>query len=200
VTLTFQGDEYDVYDGPRSLKRLKNWQPRVSQNTSASSNTIHVSTPDRSTELSERRDTRRFTQQQATPRIKTPYLNLIHDALGAQPGKDLSLEEILKWIYTNHREVHDEYGPGKLRASLRTSLDRQAKKVESKRTVWEYKGGTYRLHNPVVAVVDDEESVDTYTERHARTQSMSVPSSRILMHPDGTGSDASALPTRHSDM
>jgi hypothetical protein len=177
VTLTFQGDEYDVYDGPRSPKRLKNWQPRVSQNTSASSNTIHVSTPDRSTELSERRDTRRFTQQQATPRIKTPYLNLIHDALGAQPGKDLSLEEILKWIYTNHREVHDEYGPGKLRASLRTSLDRQAKKVESKRTVWEYEGGTYRLHNPVVAVVEDEESVDTYTERHARTQSMSVPSS-----------------------
>jgi hypothetical protein len=49
--------------------------------------------------------------------------------------------------------------------------------VESKRTVWEYEGGTYRLHNPVVAVAEDKERVVTYTERRARTLSMSFPSS-----------------------
>jgi hypothetical protein len=149
----------------------------VSQDTSALGNTIHVSTPDRSTELFDQRDSHRFARQQATPRNKTPYLNLIHGALGAQPGISLSLEEILKSIEINHPKVYNEYGPGKLRASLRTSLANQAKKVESKRTVWEYGGGTYRLHSPVVAVLEDEESVGTYTERRARTQSVSVPSS-----------------------
>jgi hypothetical protein len=116
-------------------------------------------------------------QEQATPRVKTPYLNLIHGALRAQPNENLSLEDIVKSVYTNHRKVHDEHGAVKLRDALRTSLARQAKKVESKRTVWEYEGGTYRLHNPVVAVVEDEERMDTYTERRARTLSMSVPSS-----------------------
>jgi hypothetical protein len=116
-------------------------------------------------------------QEQATPRVKTPYLNLIHGALRAQPNENLSLEDIVKSVYTNHRKVHDEHGPVKLRDALRTSLARQAKKVESKRTVWEYEDGTYRLHNPVVAVAEDEEHVDTYTERRARKLSMSVPSS-----------------------
>jgi hypothetical protein len=118
-----------------------------------------------------------FARQQATPRTKTPYLNLIHDALGAQPGKRLSPEEILQSIESNHWEVYNEYGPGKLRNSLRTSLAHQAKKPESKRTVWEYEDGTYQLHSPVVTVVEDGESVDIYTERRARTQSVSVPSS-----------------------
>lgn len=136
-----------------------------------------MSTPDRSTELSGQRDSRRYVRQQATPRTKTPYLNLIHGALGAQPDKELSLDDILESIYTNRREIYDEYGPGKLRDALRTSLDRQAKKVESKRTVWEYEGGTYRLHNPVVVVGEDGESVGRNKERHARTPSVSVPSS-----------------------
>jgi hypothetical protein len=136
-----------------------------------------VSTPDRSTELPDRRDSHRFARQQATPRTKTPYLDLIHDALGAQPGKSLSPEEILQWIETNHWGVYNEYGPGKLRKSLRKSLDNQAKKPVSKRTVWEYEGGTYQLHSPVVTVVEDGESLGAYTERRAHTQSVSIPSS-----------------------
>jgi hypothetical protein len=49
--------------------------------------------------------------------------------------------------------------------------------VESKRTIWEYEDGTYQLHNAVVAIADDEGSVDTYTERQACTPSLLNPSS-----------------------
>jgi hypothetical protein len=122
------------------------------------------------------RYSRQSVQQQATARVKTPYLNLIHDALGARPDDCLSLEDIVESVRANHPEVYNRYGVKKLRDSLQTSLDRQAKKLESKRTVWKYVGGTYKLHNPVVAVVEDGESLDTYAERHVRIQSMSVPS------------------------
>lgn len=125
-------------------------------------------------------------QQQATPRVKTPYLNLIHDALRARPENYLSLQDILESVRANHPDIYNTYGGRKLRDSLRTSLDRQAKKVESKRTVWEYEGGTYRLHNPVVAAVEDEQSLDTCAERHVRIQSMSVPSSTGGRTFDGT--------------
>jgi hypothetical protein len=125
-------------------------------------------------------------QQQATTRVKTPYLNLIHDALRARPENYLSLQDILESVRANHPDVYNTYGGRKLRDSLRTSLDRQARKVESKRTVWEYEGGTYRLHNPVVAAVADEESLDTCAEKHVRMQSMSVPSSTGGRTFDGT--------------
>ena len=62
------------------------------------------------------------------------------------------------------------------------SLNFQAKKVESKRTIWAYSDGKsigkWQLHKPVVAVTDDEGGVDTNTKRHTRTPSMPGHSSR----------------------
>ncbi|KAM0716821.1 hypothetical protein Q7P37_007624 [Cladosporium fusiforme] len=180
--LTIQGDDYDVYDGPHSpAKRLKknngSWRPwDVSQETSASGNTIRVSTPDRRTELFDTRVSHQPTKQQATPRQKTIYLSLIHDALRTKPDEPSSLEDILNWIRTNRSAVYQEYGAKKLRSAIQTSLSYQAKKVESKRTVWAYEGGTWQLHKAVAAVADDEQSADTYTERDVCTPSILVPS------------------------
>ena len=62
------------------------------------------------------------------------------------------------------------------------SLNFQAKKVESKRTIWAYSDGNsigkWQLHKPVVTVTDDEEGVDTNTERHTRKPPMPGHSSR----------------------
>jgi hypothetical protein len=104
--LTTQGDDYDIYDGPESpAKRLKDnnetWRPWVSQNTGTSGNVIHVSTPDRRTEITDRRESHRAAKQQATPGHRQTYLSLIYDALGAKPDEPSSLEDIIKWIDTN---------------------------------------------------------------------------------------------------
>jgi hypothetical protein len=149
----------------------------VSQNTVASGDTISVSTPDRRTELSDRGVSHQPSKQQATPRSKTIYLDLIHDALRAKPAEGSSLEEILGWLCTNRWETYNEYGAGKLRQAIQTSLNFQVKKVENKRTIWEYLDGTYQLHNTRVVVGDDGGSVDTYTEKQARTPSLLAPSS-----------------------
>lgn len=180
-----------MYDGPQSpAKRLKNnngsWpQWDVSQNTSASGNNIHVSTPDRRTELFNQRELHQSAKQQATPRQKSIYLSLIKDALRSEPDKPSSLEDILNWICTNRSAVYQEYGAKKLRSAIQTSLNFQAKKVESKRTVWEYEGGTWQLHK-AVGTAADEESVDTYTERQACTPSALVPSPMGRQDRDGT--------------
>jgi hypothetical protein len=180
-----------VYDGPQSpAKRLKNnngsWPQRdVSQEKSASGNNIHVSTPDRRTELFNPRESHQSAKQQATPRQKSIYLSLIKDALRSEPDKPSSLEDILNWICTNRSAVYQEYGAKKLRSAIQTSLNFQAKKVESKRTVWEYEGGTWQLHK-AVGTVADEESVDTYTERQAFTPSVLVPSPMGRQSRDGT--------------
>jgi hypothetical protein len=180
--LTTQGDDYDIYDGPESpAKRLKDnnetWRPWVSQNTGTSGNVIHVSTPDRRTEITDRRESHRAAKQQATPGHRQTYLSLIYDALGAKPDEPSSLEDIIKWIDTNRPATYQEYGAKKLRTAIQTSLTFQAKKVESKRKVWAYSGGLWQLHKAAVTAADDEESVDTYTERQASTPSTLIPSS-----------------------
>lgn len=62
------------------------------------------------------------------------------------------------------------------------SLNFQAKKVESKRTIWAYPDGNsigkWQFHKPAVTVTDDDEGVNTNTERHTRTPSISGHSSR----------------------
>jgi hypothetical protein len=73
----------------------------VSQNTGTSGNVIHVSTPDRRTEITDRRESHRAAKQQATPGHRQTYLSLIYDALGAKPDEPSSLEDIIKWIDTN---------------------------------------------------------------------------------------------------
>jgi hypothetical protein len=147
----------------------------VSQNTGTSGNVIHVSTPDRRTEITDRRESHRAAKQQATPGHRQTYLSLIYDALGAKPDEPSSLEDIIKWIDTNRPATYQEYGAKKLRTAIQTSLNFQAKKVESKRKVWAYSGGLWQLHKAAVTVADDEESVDTYAERQAFTPSMLVP-------------------------
>jgi len=103
-----------VYDGQQSpAKRLKNnngsWpQWDVSQKTSASGNNIHVSTPDRRTELFNPRELHQSAKQQATPRQKSIYLSLIKDALRSEPDKPSSLEDILNWICTNRSAVYQD--------------------------------------------------------------------------------------------
>jgi hypothetical protein len=160
-------------------KRLKKndetWRPWVSQNTGTSGNVIHVSTPDRRTEIIDRRESHRASKQQATPGHKQIYLSLIYDALGAKPDEPSSLEDIIKWIDTNRPATYQEYGVKKLRTAIQSSLNFQSKKVESKRKVWAYSGGLWQLHKAAVTVADDEESVDAYTERQASTPSMLVP-------------------------
>jgi hypothetical protein len=153
----------------------------VSQNTSASANTIHVSTPEI---RSDRRESHQLAKQQTTPGQKKIYLSLIYDALRAKLKKPSSLEDILDWIRINHPAKHQEYGEKKLRTSIITSLNFQARKLESKRTIWLYSRKNsidkWQLHKPVVAVTDVEENMDTYTERHARTPSR-------LVHPSTEG-------------
>ena len=134
-----------------------------------------MSTPDRRTEIVDRRESHRVSKQQATPGHKQTYLSLIYDALGAKPDEPSSLEDIIKWIDTNRPATYQEYGAKKLRTAIQTSLNFQAKKVESKRKVWAYSGGLWQLHKAAVTVADDEESVDTYAERQASTPSMLVP-------------------------
>jgi hypothetical protein len=114
------------------------------------------------------------------------YLSLIYDALGAKPDEPSSLEDIIKWIDTNRPGTYQEYGAKKLRTAIQTSLNFQAKKVESKRKVWAYSGGLWQLHKAAVTVADDEESVDRYTERQASTPSTLVPSSLGGRARDGT--------------
>lgn len=143
---------------------------------SASGNIICVSTPDKTTELSRLRQSHQPAKQQATPRQKTVYLNLIHDALKSKPDEPSSLEDILNWILINQPAVYKEYGAKKLRSAIQTSLSYQAKKMESKRTVWAYKGGTWQLHKAVVAEGNAEEDLGTHTERDACTPSTSAPS------------------------
>lgn len=66
--------EYDVYNGPWSPKRAKkdgSWRPWASQSTVASGNDIHVSTPDRRTELFGQGEWHEAVKQQATPGDKT---------------------------------------------------------------------------------------------------------------------------------
>lgn len=138
---------------------------------------MNVSTPDRHTELFDRGVSHQPAKQQATSRPKTIYLNLILDALRAKPAERLAFDDILDWLRTNRSRVYQEYGAKKLRQAIQSSLNFQTKKVESKRTIWEYSDGTYQLHNAVVAVADDEASVDTHTERQACTPSPLVPSS-----------------------
>jgi hypothetical protein len=171
-------------------KRLKEnnetWRPWVSQNTGTPGNVIHVSTPDRRTEIIDRRESHRASKQQATPGHKQIYLSLIYDALGAKPDEPSSLEDIIKWIDTNRPATYQEYGAKKLRTAIQSSLNFQSKKVESKRKVWAYSGGLWQLHKAVVTVADDEESADPYTERQASTPSMLVPSSLGRRTRDGT--------------
>ena len=117
-----------------------------------------------------------MAQQPTTPGHKRVYLSLIYDALGAKPQEPSSLEDILNWIRVNRPVKYQEYGGQKLRTAIQMSLNFQAKKVESKRTIWAYSDGNsigkWQLHKPVVTVTDDEEGVDTNTERHKRTPSM----------------------------
>jgi hypothetical protein len=77
-----------------------------------------MSTPDRRTELSDRGVSYRPAKQQATPRPKTIYLNLIVEALRAKPDEKLSLEDILDWLLTNRSRAYQEYGAKKLRQAI----------------------------------------------------------------------------------
>ena len=117
-----------------------------------------------------------MAKQPTTPGHKRVYLGFIYDALGAKPHEPSSLEDILNWIRVNRLVKYREYGGQKLRTAIQMSLNFQAKKVESKRTIWAYSDGNsigkWQLHKPVVTVTDDEEGVDTNTERHTRTPSM----------------------------
>jgi hypothetical protein len=140
-----------------------------------------VSTPE--TRI-DRRESQQPAKQQVTPGQKRIYLSLIYDALRAKPEEPSSLEDILSWIRIYRPATHQEYGGKKLRTSIHTSLSFQARKLESKRTVWLYSRKNsidkWQLHKPVVAVADVEEGVDTCTERHARTPSR-------LVHPSMEG-------------
>lgn len=148
----------------------------MSPSKGASASTVHSSTPDKCTETYHRSQTRQVAKQPTTPGQKRIYLGFIYDALGAKPQEPSSLEDILNWIRVNRLDKYREYGGQKLRTAIQMSLNFQTKKVESKRTIWAYSDGNsigkWQLHKPVVAVTDDEQSVDTYTERHLRTPSM----------------------------
>jgi hypothetical protein len=187
-----------VYDGPQSPKRSKkdeSWRPWASQNTVASDNTISVSTPDRRSELFDREISHQSAKKQATPRPKTIYLTLILDALRAKPAERSSLEDIIDWLRTNRTRVYQEYGVRKLRQAIQTSLNFQTKKVESKRTVWEYSDGTYQLHNAVAAVADDDGSLDKHTERQAYTPSLLISSSVGRQTPQDTSEPCENMST-----
>lgn len=152
-----------------------------------------MSTPDRRTELYDPREPHQFAKQQPTPRQNSPYLRLIKYALASNPDKPSSLEDILNWIHTNDLAAYQRYGAKKLRSALQTSLNFQANKVESKRTIWKYEGDTWQLHKDVVA--DDEESVDTQTERHAYTPPIFVPSSTGRQTRDDTLESCESRPS-----
>lgn len=123
-----------------------------------------------------------MAKQPNTPGRNRVYLSFIYDALGAKPHEPSSLEDILNWIRVNRLVKYQEYGGQKLRTAIQMSLNFQAKKVESKRTIWAYSDGNsigkWQLHKPIVTVTDDEEGMDTNTERHTRTPSMPGHSSR----------------------
>lgn len=187
-----------MYDGPRSPKRLKKdepWRPWASRDTVTSGNTISASTPDRHTELFDRGTSHQSAKKQATPRSKTIYLTLILDALRAKPAEGSSLEDIIDWLRTNRSQVYQEYGVKKLRQAIQTSLNFQTKKVESKRTVWEYSDGTYQLHNATVSAANDDESLDTHTERQTYTPSLLISSSVGRQTPHGTSESCENTPT-----
>jgi hypothetical protein len=146
-----------------------------------------VSTPEI---RSDRRESHQPAKQPATPGQKRIYLSLIYDALRAKPKEPSSLADILDWIRTHRPAIHGEYGETKLRTSINTSLSFQARKLESKRTIWLYSRKNsidkWQLHKPVVAVTDVEENMDTPTERHARTPSRLVHASTEGQIRDGT--------------
>lgn len=136
---------------------------------------IHVSTPET---RCDRREPQPPAKQQVTPGQKPIYLSLIYDALRARPEEPSSLEDILNWVRVYRPATYQEYGGKKLRTSIYTSLGFQARKLESRRTIWLYSRKNsvdkWQLHKPVVAITDVEESMDTCTERHARTPSRVV--------------------------
>lgn len=151
--------------------------------------------PDRRSELFDRGISHQSAKKQATPRPKTIYLTLILDALRAKPAERSSLEDIIDWLRTNRTRVYQEYGVRKLRQAIQTSLNFQTKKVESKRTVWEYSDGTYQLHNAVATVANDDGSLDKHTERQAYTSSLLISSSVGRQTPQGTSEPCEHMST-----
>lgn len=67
--------------------------------------------------------------------------------------------------------------------------------MESKRTVWEYSDGTYQLHNATVSAANDDESLDTHTERQTYTPSLLISSSVGRQTPHGTSESCENTPT-----
>ena len=111
-------------------------------------------------------------------------ISRIHGSLRTNPNEGLTIDGILDWIRDHQPTYYQQRGPKTVRNAIQTALRQQSRR--SKRTVWEYEDGTWRLDKAVLTGPNVEETTETHAERQTYTKFVLVPSSVGGQTSDGT--------------
>jgi len=133
------GDLYDVLESPAKRNkgndgqwRRSGWLPTNTPTSSPADRTAayNITVADGNQSQSIASGKRRKTS------IRTPYFDLIQDALIANP-EGLCSNDVFEWLRTHRPHAFRKYDEKKLRTSVQSTLSAQSNKQEP--TVWKYK-------------------------------------------------------------
>jgi hypothetical protein len=123
-------------------------------------------------------------------------ISRIHGSLRTKPNEGLTIDGILDWIRDHQSTYYQQRGPKTVRNAIQIALKQQSRR--SKRTVWEYAGGIWRLDKAELAGPNAEEIIETHAERQTYTKSVLVPPSVGGETSDGTSELYEVVPQSES--